>query len=183
MDEIYIGLVVIVMLVGIYRLNNLYHKYKQTLYPVNYSGFFEFMIRQKSEKKLSESYWFNNNFGKHKIIYHVERNHYDIPFKFEILILKSGIYIISDTNLSDDFYIDDGNKVKLIGRLYDSETKRYMEKDYFLQALFLDIKRFEKRVVKMIDYPVEQVFATVVKNGDLKLDRKCSKGTRQIERW
>lgn len=55
MDELYIGLAVVVLGVFTIRTMNTYHNYKNTIYPQIYSGFFEFLYRKASAKRLSTS--------------------------------------------------------------------------------------------------------------------------------
>lgn len=143
MDEIYIGLAIVVIVVLTIKTINTYHNYKITLYPEIYSGFIEFLYRKASEKRLSTSSWLEQNFGAHRLIYYADKTSQKRFQKFFIiLIMTSGIYVINSKNLKGKVYLDKNKKYKFITSFVNKETKEYGNKAIDLPDPFKEIEDF-----------------------------------------
>lgn len=150
MDELYIGLVVVVLGVFTIKTINTYHNYKNTIYPQIYSGFFEFLYRKAATKRLSTSSWLESKFGKHRIVYYVDQKHQHKTTKmFVILIMSSGITIINSKNLKGKVSLDKHQKFKYTTSFVNKETKEYGNKAVTITNPILEIDQFAKKIEKI----------------------------------
>lgn len=68
--------------------------YRNSIYTAIYSNYIEYLLRRKSIKRLSESYYFKSRFGVHRIFYQVASNKSErTPQAYVLTILTSGLYI------------------------------------------------------------------------------------------
>lgn len=143
MDEIYIGFIIVVIVILTIKTINIYHNYKNTIYPQIYSGFIEFLYRKASIKRLSTSSWIEQNFGFHRIIYYTDKtNKKRFQKFFIILIMSSGVYVINSKNLRGKVYLDKGKKYKFITSFINKETKEYGNKTIDLPDPLKEIENF-----------------------------------------
>lgn len=152
MDELYMGLVVVILVVFTIKTMNTYHNYKQTIYPQIYSGFFEFLYRKASVKRLSTSSWLESNFGKHRVLYYVDQNNKRKTTKlFVILIMSSGITIINSKNLKGQLILDKNKKYKYTTSFINKETKEYGNRAITIADPIVEIKNFTEKIEKLTD--------------------------------
>lgn len=150
MDELYMGLAMVVVVVFTIKIINTYHNYKNTIYPQIYSGFFEFLYRKASANRLSTSSWLENNFGKHRIIYYVDQKHkHKVTKLFVILIMSSGIIIINSKNLKGKLSLGKHQKYKYTTSFVNKETKEYGNMAVTITNPILEIEHFTERIEKI----------------------------------
>lgn len=180
MDEIYIGLAVVVVVVLTIKTMNTYHNYKNTIYPQVYSGFIEFLYRKASEKRLSSSSWLESKFGFHRILYYVdESNHKRFKKLFVIIILSSGIYVINSKNLKGRIYLDKGKKYKYVTSFVNKETKEYGNKAVDLPNPVLEVDNFADKVsqitrVNQVHKIIQFLDDTTIEINNPKIPMICS---------
>ena len=99
MNEFYVGLILCFIIFLGYRFIGQYIQFTRSIYREVYSNIFEYRMRCKSIDKMSESYWYKQQFGAHKISYMVFENNKKKSIQaYLFLILSSGLYIINVRN-------------------------------------------------------------------------------------
>lgn len=171
MDEIYFGVVAIVTVVVIIRTINAYHNYKNTIYPEIYSGFFEFMIKKGSVKRLSESNWYTQNFGKHKLFYYVCDEKKKIPQLFVIIILQSGIYLVHAKNFDGQIF-DKNKKLQYKTTFVHKKTKIVSHQVVDLPNLFLQTQDMQKRIEQLLNQKIKQSYITFLNSCEIKISHQ-----------
>ena len=60
---------------GYWLIKTIYqwNRFRRSIYIEIYSSYFEYAFRRKNLVRLSESFYLNNEFGKHKIFYQIAR--------------------------------------------------------------------------------------------------------------
>lgn len=66
---LFTGFCFILIIIFLYKSISVYKIYHNTFYEDLYSNFFEFYIKFKYKKNLSQSSWLKNNFGFHRILF------------------------------------------------------------------------------------------------------------------
>ena len=76
---------------GYWLIKTIYqwNRFRRSIYIEIYSSYFEYAFRRKNLIRLSESFYLNNEFGKHKT-----------PQAYILILILSGIYVLNVKNQS-----------------------------------------------------------------------------------
>ena len=109
---------------GYWLIKTIYqwNRFRRSIYIEIYSSYFEYAFRRKNLVRLSESFYLNNEFGKHKIFYQIAQDKNDLkdtndyyltifgsvaqdknektPQAYILILLPSGIYVLNVKNQS-----------------------------------------------------------------------------------
>lgn len=100
-SDVLIGIAVVAGSILLVKNVYMWNIYRRSIQTEIYSNFPEYQLRRKSLTKLSESYYLNSVFGKHRIVYQMaQAKNEKAPQAYVILILASGLYILNVKNQS-----------------------------------------------------------------------------------
>ena len=88
---------------GYWLIKTIYqwNRFRRSIYIEIYSSYFEYAFRRKNLIRLSESFYLNNEFGKHKIFYQIAQGKNDkTPQAYILILIPSGIYVLNVKNQS-----------------------------------------------------------------------------------
>ena len=88
---------------GYWLIKTIYqwNRFRRSIYIEIYSSYFEYAFRRKNLVRLSESFYLNNEFGKHKIFYQIAQDKNEkTPQAYILILLPSGIYVLNVKNQS-----------------------------------------------------------------------------------
>ena len=83
---------------GYWLIKTIYqwNRFRRSIYIEIYSSYFEYAFRRKNLVRLSESFYLNNEFGKHKIFYQIAQDKNEkTPQAYILILLTSGIYVLN----------------------------------------------------------------------------------------
>ena len=86
---------------GYWLIKTIYqwNRFRRSIYIEIYSSYFEYAFRRKNLVRLSESFYLNNEFGKHKIFYQIAQDKNEkTPQAYILILLPSGIYVLNVKN-------------------------------------------------------------------------------------
>ena len=86
---------------GYWLIKTIYqwNRFRRSIYIEIYSSYFEYAFRRKNLIRLSESFYLNNEFGKHKIFYQIAQGKNDkTPQAYILILIPSGIYVLNVKN-------------------------------------------------------------------------------------
>ncbi|MGN6715731.1 hypothetical protein [Anaerocolumna jejuensis] len=122
MDEIILGLAISALLVYLLRLVSGYSMYKRSIHQMIYSGYPEYLMKRKRIRKLSVSSYFEELFGKNRILYQFYKGaNQKQPLPYVILVLPSGIYCLKIC--SDKGNVTGSTSKKLVQEMNDFVIK------------------------------------------------------------
>ena len=76
-----------------------WRRFRRSVQKEIYSGYFEYAFRSKNLMRLSESFYFKNTFGKHRIFYQLaQAENQKAPQAYVLILLTSGLYILNIKN-------------------------------------------------------------------------------------
>ena len=139
-SDVLIGIAVVAGSILLVKNAYMWNIYRRSIQTEIYSNYLEYQLRRKSLTKLSESYYLKSGFGKHRIVYQMaQAKNEKVPQAYVILILASGLYIISVKNQSGrviankkgdfkQFFMDKGKKEKMFLFRSPLEEIRFFEK-------------------------------------------------------
>lgn len=161
--SLFLGFFIIVTIVGVIKMIRSYYVYKASFYPEIYSGFFEFFIRKGNLKRMSQSYWLENELGEHRIIFQVTKtSQKDILQPYILILLTSGLYIIQVHNKSSHY-------------IYHKEHFKSVDEKQNVQNLpnpISEVSTFQKHFLELIDYDIP-IFPLIVFPNDSQLSIEC----------
>ncbi len=120
MDILTIGFVTVIILFTVCKFLFDRHIYRNSIYQVLYSGFTEYRMRKKSIEGMSESCILTEEFGPHRMLYHVIEKKHAMPCAFVTIFLTSGCYILSIDKNQNEKAFDEAKAFKeqnIIGQL------------------------------------------------------------------
>lgn len=143
--SVFAGFVCIFIIVSLVRTVRSYYVFKASFYPEIYSGFFEFLIRKKNLKRMSQSYWLENQLGFHRIMYQVTKTQDESLQPYILILLSTGLYVIQIYNESAH-YICKNQKFKKI-----TENENNQKIVHNLPYPLNEFHRFQTHFQKLID--------------------------------
>jgi len=138
---------------GYWLIKTIYqwNRFRRSIYIEIYSSYFEYAFRRKNLVRLSESFYLNNEFGKHKILYQIAQDKNEkTPQEYILILLPSGIYVLNVKNQSGrvvlrkhgdykQYYIEKGKKGQ-VDKQHEYLFKNPMDESRFFA------KRMEQRI-------------------------------------
>lgn len=125
-----------------------WRRFRKSIQAELYSGFLEYCVRKRKIRSLSESYYLNSEFGKHRIIYQLTQSkHEKTPQSYVLIILTSGLYILNVRNQSG----------KILARKNGDFKQNYDGHEYLFKNPVKESRYFEKRLrekMAKMDFPV-----------------------------
>lgn len=113
--SIFIGFLCIFVVITIIKKIRNYYVFKASFYPEIYSGFFEYQFRGKSLKRMSQSYWLENELGYHRIMFQITKTSYkDNVQPYILILLSTGLYVIQIYNESGSYTCKNQKMKKVI---------------------------------------------------------------------
>lgn len=71
-------------------------RFRKSIQMEVYSNYLEYSIRRKKITRLSESWYFKSEFGKHRIFYQLAQTKKEkVPQAYVLIMLTSGLYILN----------------------------------------------------------------------------------------
>ncbi len=166
MDEIFIGIAIVSLVVVGYKTLKVYRYYKLTMYPELYSGFIEFLLKKGNPYKMSQSTWYENNFGYHKIFHCVDLTNKK-PVNVIVLIFKNGIYFINSKNIKGILKKDKHKRFVHISTI--KENKIISEKVTVLPDILEESKYIEDKINKLTHHNCIHSYVTVLDDCEIKI--------------
>lgn len=74
MDEIILGLSLTATIVFLFKLIYGWFKYSRSIHKAIYSSYLEYYVKKNKIRKLSESAAFEEDFGKHRVLFQLFSN-------------------------------------------------------------------------------------------------------------
>ncbi len=142
------------LIAGTYWLIKTVHdwlRFRRSVQKEIYSGFFEYAFRRKNLMRLSESFYFKNSFGKHRIFYQLaQAENQKAPQAYVLILLTSGLYILNIKN--------QGGKItaRKTGDFKQHYTEKHGGKELQTEHLYLlknpleESRFFEERIRKRL---------------------------------
>lgn len=125
-----------------------WRRFRQSIHIEIYSGFLEYSIRKKNIRRLSESYYFKSEFGKHRIFYQLAQNKNEkIPQAYVVLILSSGVYILNVKNQCGKILAKQTGDFKQIYEEKEKGSGTPKEHRYLLKNPMEESRYFEKKLM------------------------------------
>lgn len=113
--SVFVGFLSIFIVISIIKTIRSYYVFKASFYPVIYSGFFEFLFRKKNLKRMSQSYWLENELGYHRIMFQITKTkNKDNLQPYILILLSTGLYVIQIYNESGHYVCKNQNMKKII---------------------------------------------------------------------
>ncbi len=149
-NEVLTGIVLVAGGYWMIKMGYQYHQFRRSVYKEIYSGYFEYAFRKKNLVKLSESYYLNNELGKHRIFYQIAQSKNEkIPQAYVLIILSTGIYILNIKNQSGKIILKQHGDMK---QIYMEKVKNSNEKmhEYIFKNPMDESQFFAKRMAQRI---------------------------------
>jgi len=164
--SVFVGFLCIYALMTIIKTIRSYYVFKASFYTEIYSGFLEFLFRQKNLKRMSTSYWLENELGHHRIMFQITKtSQKDILQPYILILLSSGLYVIQLYNETARYIIKD-HQIKSIG----NENKTHI-----LPDPIDNFKNFQKHFQDLIgDTTFPMIFIAAFTDKS-QLDIQCQK--------
>lgn len=143
--SVFIGFLCVFIIVSLVKTIRSYYVFKASFYPEIYSGFFEFLIRKKNLKRMSQSYWLENQLGYHRIMFQVTKTQDGFLQPYILILLSTGLYVIQIYNESAH-YICKNKKFKKI-----KEDERKQKIVYNLPYPLNEFYQFQSHFLKLIN--------------------------------
>lgn len=171
MDEqtlliVFLGFLVIFATVTIMKTIRSYYVFKASFYTEIYSGFFEFLVRKGNLKRMSKSYWLENELGDHRIMFQVTTTKQkDIFQPYLLILLTTGLYIIQIHNKTSH-YIYDKNKFKSV------DEKQNV---HYLPNPISEITEFQKHFLERIEKTSFPIYPFIALTNESQLENNEKK--------
>lgn len=165
MDEqtlltIFLGFFLIIFIATTIKIVRSYYVYKASFYPEIYSSLFEFMVRQGNLKRMSHSYWLENELGAHRIMFQVTKtSQKDQLQPYIIILLSTGLYIIQVHNVSMHYIYHKGHFKSVDEKL----------NIHLLPNPISEISTFQKHFLSLIEQHIP-TYSLIVFPNDSQLD-------------
>lgn len=149
-NEVLTGIVLVAGGYWIIKMGYQYNQFRRSVYKEIYSGYFEYAFRKKNLIRLSESYYLNNELGKHRIFYQIAQpKNEKIPQAYVLIILSTGIYILNIKNQSDKIILKQHGDMKQIYMEKDKKSNEKMH-EYIFKNPMDESRFFAKRMAQRI---------------------------------
>jgi hypothetical protein len=183
MDEIILGLSLTAIIIFLFKLIFGCFKYSRSIHKVIYSSYLEYYIKKNKIRKLSESAAFEENFGKHRILFQLFSDKAQkSPQPYIIVILSSGMYCLKVSNAPGEVY---GKRIgsweNLTAFSKKHPKKKVKEK---MGNPIVELEQFNKKVQEKVTKIEAPVYKIVVFPDQciLKIESKEMGGTLVIRR-
>ncbi|WP_050637937.1 hypothetical protein [Candidatus Stoquefichus sp. SB1] len=111
---VFIGFLCIFLIGFMIKTIRQYYIFKASFYTEIYSGFFEYMVKHGNLRRMSKSYWLENELGEHRLMFQITKSQTDdIIQPYILILLSSGLYVIQTYNESAH-YVCNKQKMKKI---------------------------------------------------------------------
>ncbi|GKH30761.1 NERD domain-containing protein [Muricomes sp. OA1] len=101
--ELLPGLLLAVGIIAVFKGGSGWYLFRRSIYKEIYSNYLEYAMRKKSLTKLSESYYLDSRFGRHRIFYQLAAAKGEkTPQAYVIILLTSGMYVLDIKNQTGD---------------------------------------------------------------------------------
>lgn len=150
------GLLLVVGTIMIFKGGSGWYIFRRSIYKEIYSNYLEYVMRKKSLAKLSESYYFDSRFGKHRIFYQLAAAKGEKETQaYVIILLTSGMYILDIKKQTGDIeaVVQGDFKYQVIGKAKKGEKPKAQVK--ILRNPISEIKYFQKQILRKLDKDVE----------------------------
>ncbi|WP_055669110.1 NERD domain-containing protein [Desnuesiella massiliensis] len=149
MDEIILGLSLTATIVFLFKLIYGWFKYSRSIHKLIYSSYLEYYVKKNKIRKLSESTVFEEDFGKHRVLFQLFSNNGQKSLQpYIIVILSSGMYCLKISNAPGEVY---GKRIGTWQSLV-AINKKHPEKKVIrkMNNPIVEIELFNKKVQEKI---------------------------------
>lgn len=161
MDEIISGLSLAAIIVLFFKLIFGWSMYRRSVYKTIYSSYFEYYAKKNKIRKLSESSAFEQDFGKHRVLFQLfSIKGQKSPQPYIIIILSSGMYCLKVSNAPGEIY---GKRTGAWENIITSD-KKHPEKKIKgkIANPIAELEQFSEKVVEKISKIETPVYRIVV---------------------
>jgi hypothetical protein len=173
MDEVILGLSLAAIAVFSFKLIIGWSKYNRSIHKVIYSSYLEYYFKKNKIRKLSESAAFQEDFGKHRVIFQLFSSKDQRSLKaYNIIILSSGMYCLKVSNVHGEIY------GKLTGAWENliSFDKKHPEKKLKEKVVnpIIELEQFSRKIKQKISKIETPMYKIVVfpEQSTLKINSK-----------
>lgn len=146
-SEVIIGFALVAGTYWLVKTIYYWSRFRRSIHIEIYSNFIEYSMRKKNISRLSESYYFRSEFGKHRIFYQLaQAKNEKVPQAYVILTLSSGIYVLNVKNQAGKIFAKQTGDFK---QIYTEKRKRGetpKEHQYLLKNPMDESRYFEKKL-------------------------------------
>ncbi len=128
-----------------------WRRFRRSVQKEIYSGYFEYAFRSKNLMRLSESFYFKNTFGKHRIFYQLaQAENQKAPQAYVLILLTSGLYILNIKNQGGKITAGKTGDFKQHYAEKNGNKKSQAEHLYLLENPIEESRFFEERIRKRL---------------------------------